>query len=155
MQYDNTAAPDLFTWEKYILGWIKDSQIDCIATSNPTKVTAFLDSNGVADSAVKMLMYRLSDTQAIIVESRRKSATDPLTNAEQGVLVYKLDINKGFGQGAITLVYKNALISNTYKYGAEMYGSLHEGESVSTSGVKVTVLKSISKGDYVSMVQGN
>lgn len=155
MQYDNTAAPDLFTWEKYILGWIKDSQIDCIATSNPTKVTAFLDSNGAADSAVKMLMYRLSDTQAIIVESRRKSATDPLTNAEQGVLVYKLDINKGFGQGAITLVYKNALISNTYKYGAEMYGSLHEGESVSTSGVKVTVLKSISKGDYVSMVQAN
>ena len=148
MQYDNTAAPNLFTWEKYILGWINDSQIDCMSTSSPVRVTAFLDSNGTADSAIKMLMYRLSDTQAIIVESRHKSETDPLTGAEQGVLVYKLDMNKGFGQGAITLVYKNAQVVNT-KFGTEMYGSLHEGESVSSSGIKVTVLKSLSTGDFV------
>jgi M6 family metalloprotease-like protein len=150
MQYDNTAAPDLTTWEKYILGWIDDSQLDCLAAPLNQNITAYLESNGTPDSAIKMLIYRLSDTQAIVVESRRKSGNDPLTGTEEGVLVYKLDLNKGFGLGDIKLLYKNAQPVNT-KYGTEMFGSLHEGDSVVSDGVAIKVIKHASGGDFVSI----
>ena len=150
MQYDNTAAPDLFAWEKYILGWIDDSQVDCLAAPLNQKVQVYLSSSGLSDSSTKLLMYRLSDSQAIVVESRRKSSINPLTSTQEGVLVYKLDVNKGFGQGAITLNYLNAQIAHT-KYGDEMYGSLQQGDSVMSDGVTITVLKHANDGDYVSI----
>lgn len=155
MQFDNTAAPNLFVWEKYILGWISDSQVDCLDNSFSGTANVYLDNNGAQSTAIKMLMYRISDSQAIIIESRHKSAVDPLTAAQEGVLVYKLDLTKGFGEGAITLVYKKPQINSAYKYGTELYGSLHEGESVVASGLKVGVLKSVSTGDYVSVSKVN
>ncbi len=150
MQYDNSAAPDLFAWEKYILGWIDDSQVDCLAAPLNQKVQVYLSSSGLSDSSTKLLIYRLSDSQAIVVESRRKSSINPLTSTQEGVLVYKLDVNKGFGQGAITLNYLNAQIAHT-KYGDEMYGSLQQGDSVMSDGVTITVLKHANGGDYVSI----
>ena len=150
MQFDNSAAPDLFAWEKYILGWIDDSQVDCLAAPLNQKVQVYLSSSGLSDSSTKLLMYRLSDSQAIVVESRRKSSINPLTSTQEGVLVYKLDVNKGFGQGAITLNYLNAQIAHT-KYGDEMYGSLQQGDSVMSDGVTITVLKHANGGDYVSI----
>lgn len=151
MLYDNTWAPDLFTWEKYILGWLDDSEVDCVNSPISGTFNVLLQSNGSSSSATKMLMYRLSDTQAIVVESRRKSSLDLLTRLQEGVLVYKLDISKGFGEGEITLVYNHAQIVNNQKFGTEMYGSLRQGEKVTTSGLLVTVLKSTSNGDYVSI----
>lgn len=146
--YDSTYEQDFFTWEKLILGWITPNQMNCLDVSNLHPATSFISPDEIASPDNKMIVIKLSATQAIVVESRRNSEIDPLTSSEEGVLVYKLDLNKGFRQGNITLLYNNPQMKNGPQ-GPQIIGTLHQGESISSDGVTIKVLKFTEGGDYV------
>jgi M6 family metalloprotease-like protein len=150
MQYDDTIAPDLFTWEKFILRWITPNQVSCLDISSLNTTTAYLEANGTASTNKKMLVIRLSSTQAVIVESRRKSTIDKLSSTQEGAIVYKLDLNKGFAQGAVSLVANNEQLLNNGSQ-PQWFDTLQQGDSVEVSGMKIKVIRKISTGDYISV----
>jgi M6 family metalloprotease-like protein len=154
MEYDNTFAPDLFSWEKFILGWITPQQVDCLSSTSTQEVTAYLEAVEIASDETKFAMIRLSNTQAIIVESRRKSALDLIDSSQEGVVVYKLDLNLGFDQGVISLV-GNQIRNIQYEGHGLFSSSLQQGESVLIEGLKISVLKHAISGDYVSIVKAS
>ena len=150
MQYDDTIAPDLFTWEKFILRWITPNQVSCLDKSSLNTITTYLEANGNISTNKKMLVIRLSSTQAVIVESRRKSTIDKLSSTQEGAIVYKLDLNKGFAQGAVSLVAnKEQLLNNGSQ--PQWFDNLQQGDSVEVSGMKIKVIKKVSTGDYISI----
>jgi M6 family metalloprotease-like protein len=150
MGYDNTFAPDLFTWEKFILGWISPQQVDCLSSTPIQETTAYLEASEIASSEKKMLIIRLSNTQALVVESRRKSALDLIDTSQEGVLIYKLDLNLGFNEGIISLI-GNQEKNMVFEYQQLFSNSLQQGESVITEGLKISVLKHAASGDYISI----
>jgi hypothetical protein len=98
-----------------------------------------------------MNMVRLSESKALVIESRRKSALDELAPNEEGVLVYTIDVNLGSNRAPIKL-FLNEKRTDTISNGNRLIlGSLQEGESISAEGIKVTVLKHGQTGDFVSI----
>jgi M6 family metalloprotease-like protein len=124
-----SEAPGYTAYSRWILSWLDDQQIACVAADTDVTLTPVETSGGL-----KAAIVRLSDSQAIIVESRRALGYDSaLTN--EGVVVYILDTNKETQTGPMeALNHRQALLA---------------GESVTYSGVTVTVVEASSSGDVV------
>jgi hypothetical protein len=91
-------------------------------------------------------MIRLSDTQALGIEVRRRNVYDNLSEKEEGVLVYLIDTTKGDDEGIITILGNK----KTVKEGQQL-GSLIPGERISYKGVTLKVLSSTKSGDLVEI----
>ena len=151
MAWEEVPGADLFGWEKYILKWIDPIQVNCLAGIPSTSITSYVEATGIASGNTKMNMVRLSESKALVVESRRKSTLDELTPNEEGVLVYTIDVNLGSNRAPIKL-FSNGKPVHTMPTGNRLLlGSLQEGESISAEGMKVTVLKHGKTGDFISI----
>ncbi len=150
MYWEEVPGADLFGWEKYILKWIEPSQVDCLSTLPATPVINYLEATGISSSNTKLNVIRVSDSKALVIESRRKSEIDDLLPADEGVLVYTVDANLGSNRAPIKLFTNN---SRTRVFGNQrlLVGTLQQGESIVADGVKVTVLKQDKSGDFISI----
>jgi M6 family metalloprotease-like protein len=103
MAWEDVPGADLFGWEKYILKWIDPTQVNCSANIPNEPITSFVEATGISSSNTKMNIVRLSESKALVIESRRKSALDELAPNEEGVLVYTIDVNLGSNRAPIKL----------------------------------------------------
>jgi hypothetical protein len=150
MYWEEVPAPDLFGWEKFILKWIDKSQVDCLSEVPNTPVTEYLEATEIASSNTKLAVIKLSDSKALVVESRRKSEIDNLLAGEEGALVYLLDVNLGSNKGAIKLI-TNGSPKRNMAGNQLLVGTLKQGQSISAEGVKISVLKNGVAGDFVTI----
>ena len=94
-------ADEMLAWSRWQLGWLDVSQIRCIITP---EATVSLSPVAAAGNEVAMAAVPLSDTEVIVIESRRKIGNDaPFEDAHpngtwtgpsllsEGVLVYTVD----------------------------------------------------------------
>jgi M6 family metalloprotease-like protein len=151
MGYDDAIGTDLLAWEKFILGWIDPVQVNCIQVDSKNSTTMFLEAISLKSAAKKLAVIPLSATQAIVVESRRKSSIDFLKSNEEGVLVYTVDVNKKSNEGAVEVVFKNSKSRRTPSTPSMLVGTLSQGESVSLMGFKITASKYKITGDFVTI----
>jgi M6 family metalloprotease-like protein len=151
MAWEEVPGADLFGWEKFILKWIDPGQVNCLTGIPSASITSYVEATGIASENTKMNIVRLSESKALVVESRRKSEVDELTPSEEGVLVYTVDVNLGSNRAPIKL-FSNGKPVHTMPNGNRLLlGSLQEGESISAEGMKVTVLKHGKAGDFISI----
>jgi M6 family metalloprotease-like protein len=142
---------DYLGWNKFFLGWIDDNQVNCIDSKSDSESIHLLTPIGSTSTGTKIAMIKISKTKAILVESRRKTELDNLSDFNSGVIVYELDTSIPSGKGAIKIV------SNPYKYGQDtaggdvLLGTMSVGKFVETNGYTIKVLKNVQDGDYVSV----
>lgn len=140
---------DLSTWEKWILGYISDSQVRCISKDKIS--TSWIVPTSVKSTKNKMIVVPLSSTKAIIMESIRAAGLYFKHPKETwGVLTYVLDVTKeqhGMGMKLILPTTRNAPKGPFYFAEAP----LRNGESVTYEGVKITVVESGNFGDVVKV----
>lgn len=149
MSWDLVPDPGFYAWEKFILGWITPDQVACLTSPSAQPITTYLSAVELPSADTKMLVLRISASQALVIESHRKDEVDPLSSSQEGVLVYKLDVSKGSNEGAISVLYNKPKVSQSNaKF---LYGTLSEGDSVMSDGLTITVLKHANGGDYVSI----
>jgi hypothetical protein len=151
MGYDDAIGTDLLAWEKFILGWIDSTQVNCIRTDSSNTYTMFLEAIGVTSGAKKMAVIPLTATTAIIVESRRISPIDKLKSSEEGVLVYILDVTKKSNEAAVEVVFTKSKSRRQSSTPAMLVGTLSPGEFVSIDGFKISVNKQSATGDFVTI----
>ena len=102
------GAGEMLAWSRWQLGWLDASQIRCIITP---EATVSLSPVAAAGNEVAMAAVPLSDTEVIVIESRRKIGYDaPFEQAHldttwtgpalvsEGVLVYTVDAHVDTGQ---------------------------------------------------------
>lgn len=132
-------APSLTAWERYVLGWIDDSQVDCI---NPRKDGAFTSTITPinASGGKKAAIIPVGTTKVVVVESRRSGGYDANLSKE-GALVYTVDSSIQSGKGPL-MIYPAGGASDPWF----AQSPRATGESVSVEGVKVEVLSSSSSG---------
>ena len=133
----NGFARELLAWERWLMGWLPDSQVICVS-NNSSYVISPIE---ILDDLNKTLIVPLSYTSAIVVESRRSLGYD--TIVKEGVIVYFIDTSISTGKGPIQVLPINN--SDTDKSNL----ILGVGESVSYSSVKVTYSLKINNSDQV------
>ena len=128
--------------------------MDCLSAIPDTPVTDYLESLGINSSNTKMLAIKLSESQLLVLESRRKSQLDELTSSEEGVLVYRVDVNLKSNDGAIKVISNGSPVHVSANGNRLVVGTIQQGESLTSNGVKITVLKQGASGDFVSVSKG-
>jgi M6 family metalloprotease-like protein len=145
------AMTDLIGWNKFFLGWIEDSQVNCLSSTSTTQSIHLLTSVGSNTSGTKMVIIKLSPTTALGIENRRQTEIDKLKSSDEGVIVYKIDTTKVSGTGAIqALSNLNKIISDRAGNGVPL-STMTPGESITTDGFTIKVLKRSANGDFVSI----
>ena len=135
-------APDLFAFEKWTLNWIEDTQVVCADYGNYSALLTPLEkANGI-----KMIVYPISESKAIVVESRRKLGLD-INMINEGPLVYVVDTKILTGDGVIKVLPLD--MNNEKKYNSVM----SVGEEIKFEGYTIKFLDSYSKGDLVEIIK--
>lgn len=92
-------APGFFAYERWLLGWLDDSQIYCHSEGDIA-----IEINQIATvGGLKAVSIPISNTAALIIESRRRSGFDSSLTKE-GVLVYLVDTSIERGRGPIRII---------------------------------------------------
>lgn len=131
-------GPEPIGWHRWLLGFLNDSQVLCSPVSYP--ITAKLGAIEVNGDEPKILVIPISNTQAIVIESRRPIGYDSLlTTALQGVFVYQIDTSIKTGQGPIT----------------SLRVGLKATESFSVGSLKVRILESTTYADVIEVTRGS
>jgi M6 family metalloprotease-like protein len=142
---------EILAWDKWTVGFMADTQVRC-APSDSTS-THWLKPSSSKGGFEKLLVIPLSTTQGIVVESRRSTGYNykyPI--ASEGALVYTVDTTDtrhGYGIYVKPPAQRaNNRLGNGFSRGD---AALKKGESVTTLGIKITVVNSGSFGDVVKV----
>ena len=141
----NANAREFFAWERWLLGWLSDTQVSCLS-STMLKSTFYINLSPIelATNTTKMAVIKLGSTKALVVESRRSTGFDVLS--KQGVLVYLVDTSIRTGSGPIQVLPLNLSDGN------KMNSILSVGQSITYANVQVTLESFGSQLDLVKIV---
>jgi hypothetical protein len=144
---------DLSIWEKWILGFVRDSQIQC-ASNNPNSVH-WIAPSSVNTQESKAVVIPVSSTKVVVAESIRPAGLYyKIPQYVQGVLVYEIDLtNTNHGMGMKLSLPTNRVVSN-WEYSYKMFlggAPLRKGDITTTNGIKITVVESGTFGDVIKV----
>ena len=93
-------APSFFGFQRWVQGWIEDSQVICDnkIDSSTSHILTPLNEN----SGKKLYVHPIDGSIALAIELRTESEFDSL-NGNDGLLVYLIDMNIGSLQGPISI----------------------------------------------------
>lgn len=135
------AAPDLFGYEKWMLGWLDEGGIFC--TPQGESIVDIVPVESSADGK-KIIILPLSRTRSIVVESRRSIELD-WNIPQEGVLVYLVDSSIPNGQGVLKILPE--LPYNETKFDL----LLKEGDFIEYDGYKIEILVSTDSYDRIKI----
>ena len=141
---------DLSIWEKWILGFIKDSQVQC--TSESPSSTHWIAPSSVNTKESKAIIVPISNTKVLVAESVRSAGLYyKIPSQNQGVLVYEIDLTKSdHGMGMKLSVPRNKQINSTTPF--FMAGAtLKKGDSTTSNGITFTIIESGTFGDVIKV----
>ncbi|CAM5449782.1 peptidase M6 [Streptomyces avidinii] len=98
-------APDLFAWQKWKLGWLDASQVDCVPSGSSLHTLQPLSDAPPrgGTGGTRLAVIRTGSGSAIAVEARGSVGNDGETCTE-GVLVYRVRNEAASGGGPIEVV---------------------------------------------------
>ena len=144
-------SDDLLGWNKFKLGWVADTEIDCLGDGVSRETVHRLGPIGAAGENTKLVVVKLNETEALGIELRRKTDIDYLTAEAEGVLVYKIDTKIPSGEGAFQIVSNPTKFSTGTNGNRVLLGTMKLNEEVDFAGVKVKVIHEDSDSAYVSL----
>lgn len=140
---------DLTTWEKWRLGFMKDSQVQCVSSAGSS--THWIAPSTVQTSESKAIVVRVSATKAVIVETLRPAGLYyKIPKQTQGALIYEVDLMEtrhGLGM-KLSLPIGRKVESNPFFMASY---PLKQGESTISNGYKFTIIESGTYGDVVKV----
>jgi M6 family metalloprotease-like protein len=138
MYYDvmnNSTYPELLVWHRFLLGFLENSQIHCINSTEAS--THWLVPVEKDSKQVKGVVIPLSSTEAVIVESRRGIGFDIVLAARPdlvGAVVYTLDSKIPYRRTPVKVVRV-----------------LKNNDSVNVAGYKISLVESGDFGDVIKV----
>jgi hypothetical protein len=103
----STEAIELNSWNRYISGWLAESQVQCFdkVDISTTPITVKIETLSLDSDKSKAVMIRLSDSKILVVEARAKAGLDQLSDMRTGLVAYTVDTTipsiKGMGKTLI------------------------------------------------------
>jgi M6 family metalloprotease-like protein len=143
-------------WTRFVAGWLSPQQVFCLPSDNltPTKLTLTpLDNDA---SGPKIAVVPISNSEAIIIESRRETKFDitDRENPRNGVLVYKYDGRLGHLEDFLTPIAPNSSLEIINWDGVIRYFMM-PGDVVQIGGIDVELKASSDKDSVVISKTGS
>ena len=135
----DAKAPGYFAYERWMLGWLDDSQIYCHDNGEAVVEVKAIETRG----GTKAIIVPLDSTSALVIESRRKIGFDQELEKD-GVLVYLINTALQSGNGPIQLK-PGADNGNELMEDAPM----KEGDTYTFQNISVEVLESRGNSDRI------
>ena len=144
----STGAIELNSWNRYLLGWLTDSQINCLNTTelNSTGITQLLNPIARVNDLTKAIVVRLSSSKILVIESRRNEGFDVLTPAQEGTLVYTVDMTVQSIKGGWKVQRRPGSTSPQFTDAA-----LRVGDVITVEGLRIEVVSRDQNGDTVKI----
>jgi hypothetical protein len=144
---------DLSIWEKWILGYISDSQVRCADKSNTS--LHWLAPSSVKTNEDKALVIPLSQTKLIVIESIRAAGMYyKWPKNTWGALTYVVDVTKEKHGYGMKLILPQNRSAGTIPY-MLAEAPLRIGESITYEGVKISIVESGDFGDVIKVEKVN
>lgn len=152
-------APDPFAWHKWKLGWIADSQVDCVDLTGRalhSLRTLSAPEEPRAQRRPRLLVVRTGPDSALAIEARGAMGNDRSLCTE-GVLVYRVHSRTASGAGPVQVLDGHPATSACW--GTSVYPPLADaplgvGESMDDAedGVRIQVEGRTADGDWAVKV---
>lgn len=131
-----TRAIELNTWNRYITGWLTESQVDCldsvaISSNTLTRSLVPLVENV---SGQKAQFVKLSDTKILVMEYRTTGGYDVIPEQEEGVLIYTVDTTIQSIKGGWQVQRRPGSTKSNFSDAA-----LRTGDKITVSGITIEV----------------
>ena len=141
---------DWLSWDKWIAGFIDDSQVICSKITSPS--TFWIKPSATFGVDQKMLIIPTGKHSALAVESMRSVGYNSLIpKSHMGALIYSIDLTKNdFGAGLNVIRPKSRMTAPT-AYPLPGDDALRKGDSVSIKGYKFTIVEAGDFGDVVKI----
>ncbi len=142
------GAIELNAWNRYLLGWLADSQINCLnaADINSAGVTQLINPIERINDLTKAVVVRLSSSKILVIESRRNEGLDVLTSAQEGSLVYTVDMTIQSIKGGWQVQRRPGSTNPEFTDAA-----LHLGDVITVEGLRIEVVGHDQNGDTVKI----
>lgn len=143
---------ELNGWMRFLAGWLVDEKIYCKAATNLTDLKLTLAPLSDQKSGLKLAIIPVSQTKAVLVESRRFTKFSCGPKDRNGVLVYTYDARLSHGEDFLVPIRPTGRpVVNINTPESPCWTQpfadplLYEGDSVTVEGMTIKVLQS---GDY-------
>jgi M6 family metalloprotease-like protein len=142
------GAIEINSWNRYLLGWLTDSQINCLnaAEITSTGVTQLINPIERVNDLTKAVVVRLSSTKILVIESRRNEGFDVLTTSQEGTLVYTVDMTIQSIKGGWKVQRRPGSIDPQFTDAA-----LRVGDVITVDGLRIEVVSRDQNGDTVKV----
>ena len=155
MANQDGAIKTINGWLRWVAGWLDDSQVICVTQDQiDDEIFALHPINDVSGET-EALVIKLSDSMAIVVESRRwdERFDRPIVHSRDGVIVYTVDATKGSSQGSQALLSPRDITKwlevNHWRHSEELDANFCEGDFVDVAGLVIGLESSQEGVDYV------
>jgi M6 family metalloprotease-like protein len=155
------ATRTMSSWLRWLAGWLDDEQVAC--TTKATIEDEFYELTPInnVSGEKELLIIKLSDTKALVVESRRFDTyfDRPSPNNKNGLLVYTVDATKGSAQGNQALLsprdITKYLVEPMWRTSSELDAMFFQGDSVVFEGIKIEAYSIGKNSDVVRVTKVN
>lgn len=144
MGNDNGPSKELSTWLRFVQGWLDDERVYCQDKVSLKSTDVTLVPLNQSKPGIKMAVVKLSSTKALILESRRVTKFECVTESyREGVLAYIYDATLGhFQDFLVALEPAGRPLEKTACRSPDTTDSLlRTGDQVTVDGVTVEVLQ--------------
>ena len=139
---------ELSGWLRFLAGWLSVEQVVCLEASNFENLEMTLVPLSGTEPGPKFAVLRLSDTKALLIESRRETKFSCKTpTPRNGVLAYVYDATLGHGENFLIPASPPGREAQSLPCPVEPNPDflLREGDKVVVDGLAVEVLE---HGDF-------
>lgn len=148
----STSRSDLSAWEKWILGFISDSQVRCI--SEPSTSIHWITPSTYKTTKEKLLVIKIDETKAIAIESIRGGGLNYKLNPRSyGAFVYLIDTTLNEHGRGMKGLYPSSRKPQIKRFVDVFYDDapLKVGDSLVYGNYKISVVEAGDFGDVVKV----
>lgn len=143
------------SWLRWLAGWLDDNQVICVTEDSIEDEYFELHPINEVNGKTESLVIKLSDTLAVVVESRR---FDPMfdykiPHSRDGIIAYTVDATKATAQGNMALLSPRDITKwlevNHWRSSETLDANFCEGDSVNVGWLNIEAVSVQDRVDYV------
>lgn len=142
-------------WWRFLSGWLEPEQILCLPKQRVSNFDVTLLPLDSGAGGVKLIVIPLSDSEALLVESRRQGKFDMkgASNYQNGVLVYKYNAKVGHSQDFLTPFAPPSNVEDEEAWTGRVRYVMRQEDYVSEGGIEIEFKSSTDLFDRVTLRQ--
>jgi M6 family metalloprotease-like protein len=142
MGHQGGLTRELSGWIRFYAGWMPDEKVYCQEKERFKTVDLSLVPLSNSESGIKMSVIKISDTKAVVIESRRVNefniSKDPSLS---GVLAYVYDAKLGHGENFLIPVVPDGRTKKNGYYADYINPIMKSGDTATVEGLKIEILQ--------------